>query len=83
MFFFVFKTSQVSTEYLTDFLISWKTSILRDAQKTLLVFRYFKSSGRLTYDTDLFNPFIPNATFLHPLKTIEKGRDMVHWERMG
>ena len=33
-----------------------------------------------------FNRFVPNAPFLHPLKTSENytsgGRERVHWERM-
>ena len=39
-----------------------------------------------------FNPFVPNAPFLYPLKTSENltiflcfqgGRERVHWERIG
>ena len=28
------------------------------------------------------NPLVPNIPFLYPLKT-SRGREMVHWERMG
>ena len=39
----------------------------------------------------LFNPFVPNAPFLYPLKTenpygflmFSGGTERVHWERMG
>ena len=34
-----------------------------------------------------FNPFVPNASFLYPLKTSEgpkvsEGRERVHWKQM-
>ena len=40
----------------------------------------------------LFNPFVPNAPFLYPLKILENlkfsdvfrgGRERVHWKQMG
>ena len=54
---------------------------------------FSKSFGsELTIFAGLFNPFVPNAPFLYPLKTSENFygflmfsgcRERVHWERMG
>ena len=31
----------------------------------------------------LVNPFVPNALFLYPLKTLENLREKVHWEQIS
>ena len=54
--------------------------------------KYFFSSGfyeRVCLKILVFNPFVPNARFLYPLKTenlkfsdVFRGRERVHWEQM-
>ena len=49
----------------------------------------FKKISESALSKRAFNPFVPNAPFLYPLKTSENrkvfsgGREMVHLERMG
>ena len=40
----------------------------------------------MSVELNVFNPFVPSAPFLYPLKTSENrlgGRERVHWEQMG
>ena len=45
-------------------------------------------SGEMGEGIKNINPFVPNAPFLYPLKTLKTlrssgGRERVHWEQVG